>query len=415
METKEIIYEGLKLHKGQRRIIDGIIFNNPVKYNIVNLSRQVGKTTMLKQLALYYAINNKNTMTMFCEPTHAQAKRVYEEIVNAIVISGVIKNHNSSDRVINLINGSKILFTGIDNPDALRGNSVHYMILDEFAFYSEYAWKQVLKPMLNVTGRQCIFVSTPKGKHNIFYEVSAKGMDEEFPNYKYFHGDYRENPYSQLSEIEDAKLTLPDFVFRQEYLAEFIDNNEDLFVNVKDISTIETFGNIQGSTSFYGGLDLGRKDDSTVLFIIDNNGKVVDVYRDRHKSWDTIVTNIVNLLRKYKAKCYIEVNNVGDVIYEMVKKQYSSVYEFQTSNSSKQILIENLIVAFQNKEIQIPTPTLFKALHDEIGTFTYDYNPRSRTIRYGHENGFHDDTIDSLALAVLCKKEKSNNTFKIRG
>lgn len=404
-EKKMTTFQGIKLHKGQERIVKGIL-NKPVKFNVVNCPRQFGKSTMMEQLTLYYAINNPKSMVLYTAPVHAQSKKVYKEILNGIYKSGIVKSHNGSDQIIELVNGSKIQFSGVEKADNLRGLSVHYMICDEFAFYKSEVWEEVLRPMGLVVGRQVVFVSTPKGKRNQFYTMSMRGQSDDFKNYKYFTSSFEENPYYDREEIEDAKTTLPTHIYRQEYLAEFIDTGMELFTNISEVSNVNKFGD--GSGHMYAGLDLGRQDDYTVLTIVDSNNRVVDIYRDRQKPWDTIIGNVIKMLKKYDAKCFVEVNNVGDVIYEMIKKKYSKVYEFVTTNASKQQIIENLIVLFQNKEIQIPTEDLFKPLHDEIQTFTYEYNPRSRTIKYTHLNGHHDDTIDSLALATACVKRKRN-------
>ena len=61
---------------------------------------------------------------------------------------------------------------------------------------------------------------------------------------------------------------------------------------------------------------------------------------------------------------------------------------------------------FNEGSIQIPSKKLFNPLYQELETFTYDYNPKTRSIKYGHPTGLHDDCVISLALANYCKKTK---------
>jgi len=400
-------FKGVKLHKGQNRIVRGIL-SSPCRYNIVNAPRQFGKSVMVMQLALNFAINNPNTLTLYTAPVHAQSKKVYKQILNAIIKSGIVKSHNASDQIIELINGSKVQFTGVEKYDNLRGLTVQYMICDEFSFYKREAWTESLRPMLLVSGRKVIIISTPKGKQNLFYEMAVKGMSEDFPNYQYFLGDYLENPFYDKAEIIDARNTLPEYIFQQEYLAKFLSTSGDLFKNIDNCSTIDKWG--AKGNRFFAGLDLGRQDDYTVLTIINEKNEVVEVYRDRQKSWAIIINNVIQITKKYNANLIVETNSIGDVIFEMIKKQWHQTYPFVTSNSSKQYVIEYLIVLFQNKELSIPNETLFKPLHEELGTYTYEYNPRSRTVKYTHLNGHHDDCIDSLALALECKTKFKHTT-----
>ena len=51
--------------------------------------------------------------------------------------------------------------------------------------------------------------------------------------------------------------------------------------------------------------------------------------------------------------------------------------------------------------IKIPQSSLFSWLYNELSMFTYDYNPKTRSIKYGHPAGQHDDTVISLAIAKL--------------
>jgi len=52
----------------------------------------------------------------------------------------------------------------------------------------------------------------------------------------------------------------------------------------------------------------------------------------------------------------------------------------------------------------MPSKELFQALYSELSTFTYEYNPKTRNIRYGHPAGMHDDTVMSLAISNYNRK-----------
>ena len=68
-----------------------------------------------------------------------------------------------------------------------------------------------------------------------------------------------------------------------------------------------------------------------------------------------------------------------------------------------------------NSTIGIPTKDAYEALHHELEVFTYDYNPKTRSIRYGHPNGLHDDTVLSLAIANYNRKQKLSSGYAVMG
>ena len=104
--------------------------------------------------------------------------------------------------------------------------------------------------------------------------------------------NYKDNPYYDLNEIEDAKKTLPESIFRQEYEAEFIDDGGSVFENITQLSTINEFiVNKRSGERYFAGLDLARQNDYTVLTIINQRKEVVYVYRANKKSWESIVND----------------------------------------------------------------------------------------------------------------------------
>ena len=203
---------------------------------------------------------------------------------------------------------------------------------------------------------------------------------------------------------------LPDHIFRQEYLAEFLDDASSVFRNIKECIEIG-----EETRTLFAGVDLGRADDYTVLTIVDQNNKEVYCERWRHLEWSTIINNVVTQLNKYKPNVLIESNGAQDAIYEQIRDKVnynkSKVKPFVTTSKSKQAIVENLIVAFENKEIGI----LGKDWQvSELETFTYEYNLKTRTIKYSAPSGLHDDYVMSRAICNEAHKTmKSSGIYHI--
>ena len=401
-KNKEISCKGITLHEGQVRILKHIKSKKDAKYVTIKTSRQFGKTLFAMQLLLYHSINEKSSIGWF-SPYISQCKYVMKKIVDAIRTSTLIKSYNQTDRIIELINGSKIYFYGVDNADAIRGNTFDYVICDEAAYYPKDVFEEVIRPTLLVKGKKCYIISTPKGKHNWFYKYYI----QDSQSYTSIEGNYQENKYIDIDEIEAARQTLPEHIFRQEYLGEFLDSEFQVFQNIENVSILKSWA--KPTKHNYAGLDLGRKNDYTVLTIMNEEGEVVEIYRTQDKVWINQINQIVQRLKKYNAYCYVDATGVGDAIFEQIKAQYRSLYPFVITGSgeeSKQNLIEKLIISIQNEKIKLPTKELYKELYDEMSAFECIYTPSSRNIKYQAIQGYHDDIVLSLSLCNICWLKK---------
>ena len=396
-------FVGFTPHTKQREIISSIISSN-AKYHTANIGRQFGKSIMGENLLLYWAINDGPCRIMWVSPVYSQANKVQKELYAAIAKSGIVESNNFSSNELVLKNGSNIIFRSAERYDNIRGETLDYAILDEAAYMRDEAWTEAIKPTLLVRGKKALFISTPKGK-SWFYDLYQLGLSPDWTNYSSYQGTSYDTPYIDIEEIEEAKRTLPEKVFKQEYLAEFIDGGGEVFSNVKDLQDASMWQRAGGKV--YCGIDLGRAEDWTVATFMDERGNVFDVYRNNQTEWSTMVKDIIELIKKWNATTMIEVNSIGDVLFEQIKSQWQDTHPFITSHKTKNEIIEGLILDCNEANIKIPHETAFPALSHEMQVFTYQYSPKTRSIRYGHPKGMHDDTVISLAIANYCRKTKS--------
>ena len=397
METNRI--QGPTLHKGQSRVVKLLRGNS--KYVTVVAPRQTGKTFLAMQALLYWSINDPGCLIFFCSPTYSQAKKVMEDLHNAIVQSGIVKSYNKSDFTLKFKNGSTIMFKSTEREDSLRGYTGDYMVVDEAAYHGEEVWGSVLKPIMLVRGRTVLFISTPKG-NNFFKKLYEQGQDPEQPNYASCRMHYEENPHLDLKELEEAKRSLPPHIFEAEYNGSFTESGQTVF---SDTTPNQFHKYPQPIGKVYCGIDLGRANDFTVATFIDGEGNIVDIYRENLQDWSQMVKEMVDKIKKWNATVMVETNSIGDVVVELVKKQWRDTHPFVTSNKSKNEIIEGLAVDLNNLDVRIPSAQLFSPLQFELGIYEYDYSPKTRTIRYNAPPSFHDDTVMSLAIANHNRKQ----------
>lgn len=402
--------KGIELFQKQQQILSEIINSNK-RFITLNASRQFSKSTILENLLMYRTLNNRNIKTLYITPTYSLSKIVMNKLYANLVEAQVIKSFNKTDSQIVFINGSEIYFRSGTNPDTIRGLSVHYVFIDEAAFMDDLLWN-VVRPTMNVIGKQCIMASTPRGKNGFFYQACMLGQSSN-ENYLYLFGHYSQNPFYNKLEVEDAKMTLPEGVFNQEYEAQFLEDGGSVFRNVANCATIEKFRGYKGEGPYTIGIDLGRQSDWTVVTVLNNKAEVVEIWRNNKNEWTNIIEGIINVIKKYPGAIILcETNGIGDVVFDLLKKRVPSVRPFITTNETKNEIIEELILAFETNVISIPTQRLFPYLIQELNTYTFEYSIKTRRLIYNAMQGFHDDCVMSLALALKGKNKKAT-TFTI--
>jgi hypothetical protein len=185
-------------------------------------------------------------------------------------------------------------------------------------------------------------------------------------------------------------------------------------VDIDRYCILDNYSPKKDRMKYWAGVDFGRQNDYTVLTIFDENGELVYFYRERQKSWGEIIGHIAQKLREYDAQTQVEVNSIGDVLFEQLKQKYPKVEPFVTTNSSKQNIVEDFIYATNEGKVLLPSYKLNPSLYNELKTFSYNYSLKTRKITYGALDGAHDDIIMSLCIGYNTLKErKVKGTYHI--
>jgi len=368
-------------------------------YCVAAIGRQFGKSLLGENQAVKWALEESNWTILWISPTYKQCKKVFQEMVSSLgKCPAYSKPPHHSDLVLSFATGCKIKFYSAEAYNSIRGESAHALILDEFRDFHPNAWGEAIKPTLTVTGKKVLVISTPKGKGQ-FYQLHQYGINGQ-DRYISFNGSSYENPHANVDEINDAKRNLPDHIFRQEYLAEFIDDGSEVFSNIKEAIKIG-----EKTRLCFAGVDLGRADDYTVLTIVNENNEEIYCGRWRHMEWSKIIDNVVNKLNEFKPYTLVEANGAQDAIYEQIRNKVSynksMIQPFITTSKSKQAIIEDLIVEFEQQDIGIIGEDWQEG---ELEAFTYEYNIKTRQIKYTAPIGLHDDYVMSRAITSHARK-----------
>lgn len=384
---------GFNPHPNQQKIIDG-----RRRYTCVTAGRRFGKTLVASYLALRQLWLTDKTVWVVA-PTYDLAKKTWRYIYGWVLREFPNMKLNLSTLTIeNPATRSLLELKTAENQASCIGSGVDFLIVDEASRVKEVVWHEALFPTLADKQGSAFLISTPKGK-NWFYELYLKGLDNE-PDFASFTFQTKDNtalPHL-AEEQEKAKKELPESSYRQEYEAQFLDNEGQVFRNIQACIGGE-FEAPKENKHYVIGVDVAKYEDWTVLVVIDlTSFRVVAFDRWNKVDWEYTRQQIEAKSKEYnEALIVIDSTGVGDPLAESLKRDSFPVHEYKYTNQTKKYLIENLALKIQQGAIRFPNiPTL---IH-ELEIFGYEYNPASRMITYNAPSGYHDDAVNALALAV---------------
>ena len=383
-------YKGFKPHPFQRGIIDDILNKDDMFYTMT-CGRQIGKTLLLINMLLYYGINKPKSTLLWVSPFYSMGVKVLSEIIDAIEDSGIVNEANKSEKIITLINGTRIYFRSAEKPETIRGLSIDYAFIDEAQDVSDDAFNKSILPTLTAKGKKCLIAGTPKIK-NWFYTYFQRGGQS---NYNSYTAPSSISPFVSAAFLKEQKESLPPAIYNQEFMAEWQSGDGEVFSNIDGVCILDSYVSTNERT--YAALDVATKGDYAVLTIMDRNGRVAHIWRERGLDYSTIADKVVYLCTQYKSKLLVEANGVGDPVYEMIRKKYRNTEAFITSNQSKENIIRRLISDIADSALELPSPNLFQPLYKELQMFQYKYLPSGK-VQYAAMSGAHDDTVMSLAI-----------------
>jgi hypothetical protein len=302
-----------------------------------------------------------------------------------------------------------VWFLSADNPDNIRGFGFKGLVIDEAAAIPADVWHYVLRPTIAQTLGWAVFVSTPKGR-NWFYDLFTRGLDPSETDYASFRFPSNASPYFPAKEWDEAKRTLPEDVFRQEYMAEFMEDSAGVFRNV-DACTVDSEQWVLDSKAYYRhvviGCDVAKHTDWTVLIAMDaETGRCFAMERFNHLDWPIQKERILGFARKHRGRLILDATGIGDPIYDDLKQKYADIEGFKLTSASKTALIQRLIVGIEQRRVSWPaasgqstvTGEPWGILTSELKRYEYEISP-SGGITYNAPSGYHDDCVMALALA----------------
>jgi phage FluMu gp28-like protein len=329
-------------------------------------------------------------------PTYKLLAEPWREIRRTL--KPITRSSNATEKRIELITGGSIDMWSLDDQDAARGYKYKRIVVDEAAMVKklEEAWQAAIRPTLADYQGDAFFPSTPKGM-NFYWQMYQWGQDPEMKEWMSWTMPTSENPYIESSEIDAMYRQMPERLFQQEVLAEFIEDAGVVFRHVRDCATATEQKEAEAGHTYVFGVDWGKLKDFTVITVIDKTAKQ-EVFKDRFNQIDYQVQlqRLQALYERFKPyKIIAEKNSMGEPLIEQLYRSGMPVEAFLTTNDSKAAIIDSLALAFEKGAIEIlPDPVAIA----ELQAYEVERLPSGR-FRYNAPEGFHDDCVMSMALA----------------
>lgn len=394
----------ITLSKSQQEVYD-LVQDKRYKYITVVFSRQSGKTVLMLVLCIQWLMQRNVSIAYICR-NFILAKKLYRELIK-ILPNEIVKSANGTDLLIESVNGSVLTFFSAEQGASLRGQTFNYMICDEFSFHKQeqtdgtHLWNDILSPTLKARGRKCIFVSTPLGKNNIFYEMYQRGLSDDFPKYASILKTIYDDGFVTQEDIEEIRKGIPELSFKQEYMCEWLDDGLSFFQGYSDCFDIEKYG---GTKSWIGVDCSGDGSDATVCAKVSDEGDIelfeaVGTLDMKYRQ----IADFIN--RTNPVAVYCEINGLGSPMYNEIRKlvrNRGKLYEWTTSNSSKEEIISDLAVAIANKDVHFLKNDM--KTYNELGNFVVSVS-KSRKLTFAARGSGHDDRVMATAIALKCKTD----------
>ena len=375
------------------------VWADETRFKIVAAGRRTGKSRLAAWLLIVNALQAGKGHVFYVAPTQGQARDIMWQTLMELG-HPVISGSHINNLQIKLVNGATISLKGADRPETMRGVSLKFLVMDEYADMKPEVFEQILRPALADQKGSAMFIGTPMGR-NHFYELYKYAELDDDPTYKAWHFTSYDNPLLDPSEIDIAKRSMSSYAFRQEFMASFEARGSEMFKE-----DWVSFGEEPDQGDYYIAIDLagfeevGKKRtkntklDETAISIVkvgDNGDWFVDNIIYGRWTLDETAVKIFQAVRDYSPISVgiergIAKQAVMSPLMDLQKKyaQFFRIEELTHGNKKKtDRVMWSLQGRFENNTITLNKGEWNSRFLDQLFQF-----PDPLT---------HDDLVDSLA------------------
>lgn len=366
----------------------------PARFVVAVLGRRAGKTTAASEACGTVALDGG--LAFWGAPTFDLAEIGRERFLRTF--RPVIQRDTIQPPQAQILGGGSVLWRSFDRPGGSIGRGIKLAVIEEAARVKERVIYEDLLMTLADSRGKALAITTPRGQKNWVFRWYQRAMSGD-PLYAVVHGPSTENPSPAVREfVEIARENMPETLFRQEVLAEFIEGEGAVFRRIHDCAGLDGYRDEPAEGGRYViGADLAKHVDYTVLTALETEtGELHGFERFRGLDWPLVQARVAEFSRKWGATVWLDSTGVGDPIFDQLAAAGVPVQPFVFGAESKSRLVTALAVALERTEISYPADDV---LLGELEAFAYEELPSGK-FRYSAPEGLHDDCVISLGLAV---------------
>ena len=388
---------GLTPNTSQHALINAI--NSP-KYRFVTaaVSRRQGKTYIANIIGqLITLVPGANVLLM--SPNYSLSQISFELQRSLIKHFDLeVTRDNAKDKVIELTNGSTIRMGSVNQVDSVVGRSYDLIIFDEAALVDgRDAFNVALRPTLDKENSKAIFISTPRGRNNWFAEFWHRGFSDEFPEWCSIKATYHENPRISDTDIAEAKKTMSESEFNQEYMADFNVFEGQVWAfdhekSVADLAEFDTTG-----MDVFAGMDVGYRDPTAFCVMAYDWDSaqyyLLDEYFDAERTTEQHAIQIQKLIHKWNID-YIYIDSAA----QQTRFDFAQNYDITTINAKKSVLdgIGHVGGIIDNARLTVHQ----RCEESLISLDQYQWDPNPNLLREKPKHNYACHMADALRYAL---------------
>ena len=439
--ARQLVGEPLWPH--QERIV-----MSTARTRCVVCGRQAGKSRTLAIIALHTAFTRRGTRVLVLSAGDDAAKELLGDMLDLArnpLLGGSISDDNKS--TITLSNGSEIRCIPASTKRA-RGPSIDLLILDEAASISDEMWRAIRYTIIARAGSKIIMSGTPYGSQEKFFAQTYRLGVNRAEGYESFHWPSQVSPLVDDKLLQDWRRTDPEWVYRQEVLAEWVDDQQAYFsadeleACTADYDLVDAEAlrarfysrptHMAGPYPVVAGIDWGMRNDANVVTLVGvledfglNDGELGELERAYFVpfvtgrtgwAWHDFAAYVTDLASAYDIKIIAsEINGVGDAATAILaremhdrRRMLTNIAPVSIDNRRKQSGFGRIKSLLQQRRLVLPRhPELLR----QLNALQFEYTDSGAVRISVPERLGHDDFAMSLLHAVSCASDRAVATW----
>ena len=210
---------GLDLDPWQRDVLE-----SRGKRDLLNCSRQAGKSTTAAVLGLHAALYRPSSLTLLVSPSLRQSSELFRKVTDLKNLLPREPDLSEDNKLSLSVNGGGRVVSLPGSEATIRGFSGATLIVEDEAARVPDDLYMAIRPMLAVNNGRLILMSTPFGKRGHFWREWDEGK-----RWQRVEVPATQVPRISAEFLEEEKSSMGEWWYSQEYMCQFREATDAVF------------------------------------------------------------------------------------------------------------------------------------------------------------------------------------------